>query len=124
MKERECTWQHGDAGFRLRAESRQDRYTVYLSIDDDVSIVETNPISIYIRLDQHTALDEKFYVMAVGGVNVRNIPEDAAKEIAKTLDCELTEHCDKCNKEGELIFDLTGEYDHICFDCAKDKNSD
>lgn len=89
MKVKECTWQHGDVEFRLRTESNQDRHMVYLSVDHDVSIAETNPISIHIRLDALTALNEKFYVIMIGGITVRNIPEEAAKEISKTLD-EIT----------------------------------
>ncbi|MGX9459603.1 hypothetical protein ACWU37_21970 (plasmid) [Photobacterium damselae subsp. damselae] len=119
MKERECTWQHGDADFRLRAESHQDCYTVYLSINEDVSVQERNPILISVRLEELTALDEKFYVMTVGGLTIRNIPEEAAKEIAKTLDCELTERCDKCNKVAAVTFDINSRYDYICFDCLE-----
>ncbi|AWA97919.1 hypothetical protein CU052_00120 (plasmid) [Vibrio harveyi] len=123
VKARECTWQHGDAEFRLRTEERQGYYAVYLSIDHDVSVVETNPISIFIRLDAFTALGEKFYVMCVGGMTVRNIPEQAAKEVSKTLNCELTEHCDNCGKEDALIWDLKGKYEHICLDCYQGKVS-
>ncbi|WP_343290059.1 hypothetical protein AAIA71_29165 (plasmid) [Vibrio harveyi] len=119
MKVRECTWQHGDLEFRLRTESNQERYMVYLSVDSDVSIAETNSISIHIRLDTITALHEKFYVMMIGGITVRNIPEEAAKEISKTLECELTERCDKCRKEDALIFDVSGEHEHICFACSQ-----
>ncbi|WP_017817500.1 hypothetical protein [Vibrio harveyi] len=121
VKVRECTWQHGDAEFRLRTEERQGYYAVYLSIENDVSVVETNPISIFIRLDALTALDEKFYVMCVGGMTVRNIPEQAAKEISKTLNCELTERCDNCGKEDALIWDLKGKYEHICLACSQGK---
>ncbi|RXP53115.1 hypothetical protein EGL67_25170 [Vibrio parahaemolyticus] len=119
MKERECTWIHGDTEFRLRTESREGYYVAYLSIDHDVSVRVANPISIFIRLDALTALDEKFYVMVIDGIEVRNIPEKAAKEISKTLECELTEHCDKCGKEEPLIFDLTGEKEHICLACSE-----
>ncbi|WP_281188415.1 hypothetical protein [Vibrio harveyi] len=119
MKFKECTWQHGDVEFRLRTENNQERYMVYLSVDSDVSIAETNPISIHIRLDAITALNEKFYVMMIGGITVRNIPEEAAKEISKTLECELTERCDKCHEEGALTFDVTGEHEHICFACTQ-----
>lgn len=115
----ECRWKHGESDFFLKTESSRDYYVVYFRINCDVSIYETNPIIIYIRLDQHTALDEKFYVMQVGGITVKNIPEDAAKDIAKTLNCELTERCDKCSKEAELTYDLTGEHDHVCFECLK-----
>lgn len=119
MKVKECTWLAGDVEFRLRTESHQERYTVYLGIGHDVSINETNPISIFIRLDAITALDEKFYVMVVGGITVRNIPEDAAKEISKTLECELTERCDKCRQVDALIFDVSGEHEHICIACSQ-----
>lgn len=120
---RECTWQHGDAEFRLKTEERQGYYVVYLSIDHDVSIFEMNPMSIFIRLNAVTALDEKFYEMGVGGINVRNVPEEAAKEISKTLNCELTERCDDCGKEAALIFDQSGSCGHICIACSKQKNS-
>ncbi|WP_343290010.1 hypothetical protein AAIA71_28375 (plasmid) [Vibrio harveyi] len=119
MKFKECTWQHGDVEFRLRTENNQERYMVYLSVDSDVSIAETNPISIHIRLDAITALNEKFYVMMIGGITVRNIPEEAAKEISKTLECELTERCDKCHEKDALTFDVTGEHEHICFACSQ-----
>ncbi|WP_063664314.1 hypothetical protein [Aliivibrio fischeri] len=116
--ELECKWEHGESDFCLKTESSQDSYVVYFSVDYDISIVETNPVVIYIRLDTKTALDEKFYVMQVGGITVRNIAEDAAKDIAKTLNCELTEHCDKCSKEDGLVYDTTGKYEHICFECS------
>ncbi|HAS6410483.1 TPA: hypothetical protein ACGU7T_004564 [Vibrio vulnificus] len=123
VKAKECTWQHGDAEFRLKTEEREGYYAVYLSIDRDVSVMETNPISIFIRLEALTALDEKFYVMSVGDITVRNIPEEAAKEISKTLNCELTERCDDCGKEDALIYDFTGKYEHICLACSQAKVS-
>lgn len=121
VKARECTWQHGDAEFCLRTEEHQNYYAVYLTIEHDVSVVETNPISIFIRLDALTALGEKFYVMCVGGMTVRNIPEQTAKEISKTLNCELTERCDNCGKEDALIWDLKGKCEHICLACSQEK---
>ena len=85
MKVKECIWQHGDVEYRLRTESNQEHHMVYFRVDHDVSIAETNPILIHIHLDAFSALNEKFYVMMIGGITVRNIPEEAAKEISKTL---------------------------------------
>ncbi|HDM8166688.1 TPA: hypothetical protein P0E18_004524 [Vibrio harveyi] len=121
MKVKECTWKQGDVEYRLKTETKQEYCMVYLSVDVDVSITKINPTLVHVRLDSLTALNEKFYVMIINDLLVRNIPEEAAKEISKTLECKLTEHCDKCHKEDALVFDSTGG--HICFAClgAQDK---
>lgn len=119
MKVRSCEWLQGDVTYKLKTETNQNGWSVNLTIDEDVSVKENNPITILIRLDQYTALTEKFYFMQVGGISIRNIPEDAAKDIAKTLDCSLSEHCEACGRESELMWDTSGKYHSVCSDCLK-----
>ncbi|MFA0249501.1 hypothetical protein AB4458_27020 [Vibrio sp. 10N.261.45.F1] len=117
MSKRTYDWKQGGTQYRLAVDEIPSNYSVYLALGDDVSVLRNNPITIHIRFDKLDDHDCRCYQMTVDGITVKNIAYADAVTIAKTLNCELTEQCDKCQEVAPLTYSLDLDYTHVCMDC-------
>lgn len=117
MNKRNYDWKQAGTQYRLHVDEIPSNYSVYLALSDDVTILKNNPITIHIRFDNLDDNDCRRYQMTVDGINVKNIGYEDAVKIAKTLNCDLTEQCDKCQEVAPLVYSIELEYTHVCMDC-------
>lgn len=117
MSKRTYDWKQGGTQYRLCVDEIPSNYSFYLAFGDDVNVLRTNPISINIRFDKWDEHDCRSYQMNIDGITVRNIAYMDAVAIAKTLNCELTERCDKCQDIAPLTYSLDLEHTHVCVSC-------
>lgn len=117
MSKRTYYWNQAGTQYRLYVDEIHSNYSVSLAIGDDVSFQINNPISIHVRFDNLDAHDIRGYKMRVDGINLAKLAYHDAKEIARALNCELTEQCDKCKDIAPLNYSLDLDYTHVCMNC-------
>lgn len=119
MNKRTYNWKQSGTQYCLIVDETLSNYSFYLAIGDDVTVLRNNPITIHIRFDNLEDQDVRRYQMRVDDTTVKNIDYVDAVTIAKTLNCELSEQCDKCFAVAPLTYSLDLDYTHVCVDCLK-----